>query len=353
MRFSDERLQQLRFHADPLADQVIAALGRQGGPHAVGSLLRSLVSGGKGRAAPLPALIEDWLRDHARLPDGVDWDRINRASALYVSSGVSIYLILGSASLIECYGASRGVKILTYSNRLGQETRSRIFESAYWVSLILAPDGLTPRGQGVRAAYKVRLMHAAIRHMVSQTGRWDTEALGVPLNQEDMAGTLMTFSHTIVRCLPLLGRPVTEQEANDFLYLWGVVGSMMGVRSELIPAGLSEARELSGLIYGRQHAPSSEGVQMTRALLAMYADLMPGRYLAGFFSALIRHLSGDRLADWLEVPRTQWETVIGRYRLVGLPADLAARVALEAGTLARRLGLPLLPGSGRGSRQSA
>ena len=38
------------------------------------------------------------------------------------------------------------------------------------------------------------LPHAAIRHLVSASGRWDTAGDGDPICREDLAGTLVSFS---------------------------------------------------------------------------------------------------------------------------------------------------------------
>ena len=43
-------------------------------------------------------------------------------------------------------------------------------------------------------------MHAAVRHLVRSSPRYDPE-WGTPVNQEDLAGTLMTFSIVVLDAL--------------------------------------------------------------------------------------------------------------------------------------------------------
>ena len=45
---------------------------------------------------------------------------------------------------------------------------------------VMAPGGLEPEGQGIKAIQKVRLMHSAIRHLVKKTGRWMKKKMAPP-----------------------------------------------------------------------------------------------------------------------------------------------------------------------------
>lgn len=48
-----------------------------------------------------------------------------------------------------------------------------------------------------------------------------------------------------------LGIAVSAREAEDFYYLWRVVGQLLGIRSEWIPRDLAAARRLAGLVRTR------------------------------------------------------------------------------------------------------
>ena len=61
----------------------------------------------------------------------------------------------------------------------------------------MAPESLDPCGRGIRKIQKVRLLRAAIRHLVTGSGRWDVAADGVPICQVDLVGTRSTTTRTI------------------------------------------------------------------------------------------------------------------------------------------------------------
>lgn len=342
MRYGDAMLEALRLEGDEEVDRIIAELMRDGQIGEVNGILRHLVQNGQPVPEELPDNIEFWLRENGHLPAWVDRARIDRASALFVEHGVTISLIVATASLVECYAARNGVKVLTFSYRLGQNAYRRVAESAQFVILLMTPGGLYEDGQGIKAIQKVRLMHAAIRNLISGTGRWDVAGLGVPICQEDMLGTLMAFSQVVIRDLRKLGVAVSDEEAEDYLYFWRVVGELMGIRPDLIPASMAEAEELAGWIARRHHGPSPEGVQMTRALLQMHADLIPGEMFDGIIPAMIRELVGDQMADWMEIPPSRWEAVLEHKRLIGGWFDVVQRNLQIVRNVVNRLGMALM-----------
>lgn len=342
MRYTDEFLEQLRSVGDPVPDQIIAELDRDGQIDAVNQVLRQLVQNNQVVPEELPDNIEFWLRDEANLPAWVDRARLDRASGLFVEHGMTISLILSTAALVECYAARKGVKVLTFSYRLGQNAYRRVAETAQFVILVMTPGGMFEEGQGVRALQKVRLMHSAIRYLIARTGRWSEQAYGVPICLEDMLGTLMAFSYIVVRNLRQLGVEVSEEQAEDYLYFWRVSGEMLGIRPDTIPLNMEEARELTEAIARRHHGPSPEGIQMTKALLEMHAELIPGHLFDGIVPALIRHLVGDQIADWLEIPHSRWHQVVGLHHAVGGLLDSVQRKSDVVRNVVNRLGYAIL-----------
>lgn len=340
--YDDAFLEALRAEGDEVPDRIIAELERDGQVDQVNAIMRLLIQNNQGIPEELPDNVEFWLRDTSVLPDWVDRARIDRASALFVEHGVTISLILSTAALVECYAARKGVKVLTFSYRLGQNAYRRVAESAQFVILVMSPGGLYDNGQGIKAIQKVRLMHSAIRYLIRRTGRWDEAGLGAPICQEDMAGTLMSFSCIVIRNLRKLGVHVTDDQADDFQYFWAVVGEMLGIRRDVIPQTFAEAELLTDTVARRHHGPSPEGIAMTRALFEMHADLIPGELFDGIVPALTRHLVGDQIADWMEIPHSRWESIVQHERKIGGMLDSLQRSSNVVANVVNRLGMALM-----------
>jgi hypothetical protein len=327
------RLDRARLEGDEAPDALVGAFMARGEVGLVNRLLRRLEGNEQPVPVELPDDLEDWLRASARLPPEVDEIRLARAAELFVEHGLQMSLIMSTASLVWCYAATKGVKALMFTGRLQHSPYHRAAETSQFVLQVLGPDGLADGGTGIRAAQKVRLLHASLRHLIRQSGRWDEASLGVPLCQEDMALALLTFSIDVVDGLARLGVELEPEQAEDYLYAWGVIGSLLGVRQDLIPPSVADARRLKATIARRQYGPSDEGVLLTRALLEMHDRVIPGEAFDGLIPALTRLLVGHRVADWLAIPRGRWDRLLRHYALLGRFLERVDRSAGSLGNL--------------------
>jgi len=173
---------------------------------------------------------------------------------------------------------------------------------------VMDEGGLGEGGRGVRAAQKVRLLHAAIRHLVLKKG-WDEAADGMPINQEDEVGTLMTFSWAIVHTWRVMGIDVTAEEVDAWIHTWNVIGALLGIEEELLPKDAADAQALTDAIMQSQWESAPAGQALARALASAVSQIVPPVF-AGYFPTLIRYLSGDLCGDLLALPPADWTSGI-------------------------------------------
>ena len=322
-RYPDALLDSWRMRGDPAADAVIENLAASAEIRTVNELLKHLIHNEDPLPAQLPESVAAWLTDTGALPDWADRPRMERGSRLVVDHGPQIGVILGAASLPYLYAAFPDVKVLTFSTRMASDPYRRVGETAQFVLAVTAPQGMSAQGKGIRKIQKVRLLHAAIRYLVGNSKRWDTEAWGVPVNQDALAGTLMSFSVVVIRALERLGVTVGAAEADDYLYRWRVVGEMLGLAPDVIPPDMAAAVELTDAFARRHHRSSPDGVLMTAALLEMISNTLPPGF-SRVGPSLMRYLSGDDLADKMDVPPARgWDTLIKLSGPLGRVANLA------------------------------
>ena len=306
-QWSDALLDAQRQVGDPPADAVVDALFAGGATvaYAANVLLRDLVDNDDIPDAALPAQVRDYfLAD--RLPPWADHDAIDLAGRLFHREAPRLVLLLHTAALPYCYAARRGVQVLARTDRIGSDTQRRILETAQFVLDVLAPGGLRRDpdrfGAGVRSAQKVRLMHAAIRRFLRLDPTWDPE-WGVPINQEDLAGTLLSFSALSLRGLQGLGVDLSDDEIAAYLHAWNVVGALLGVDPALMAPDYPAALRLTDAIARRHHESCPEGQAMTRALLRYMEYNLPGTALDGLPALLLHECAGPRVAALLGVER--------------------------------------------------
>ncbi len=162
-------------------------------------------------------------------------------------------------------------------------------------------------GPGFLAAHKVRYFHAEMRFRALQADPpYEREKYGYPINQEDLAYTLLTFGYVIPVGLEKLGAVITRAEKEGFLHCWRLVGHLIGVDDDLLTDDWDQAKVLYETIKKRVQGKSANVIQLTNALCTFITDLLP-KWLP-FRSAVPAVWIRDQLgadADDLFDPATQ------------------------------------------------
>jgi hypothetical protein len=320
-RWTDEFLEKMRQQCDPLADEAVASLFHQGKVGTANALMKQLVANEQLLPAQLPPELRWYFEQTGQLPPWVDKQLLRAGEELFCRYGPQAVLGLLCASLPSCYAAAKGVQVLHLTARLETDPFRRIVETAQMVIDVMAPGGMEPGGTGLRSAQKVRLMHAAVRHLIRKSNYWNTE-WGQPINQEDLAGTLLTFSAIVLQSLKRMGCDFTPTEELGYHHAWRVVGYVLGIEDRLMPETPQENRALMAAIERRHFRASPEGQAMTRALIDMMKHLTPGNAFDGMPSTLIRYLLGEDTARLLGVPPSDWSRIfLGPLRILGWVTD--------------------------------
>ncbi len=311
----------MRMVGDPLADDLVSEIFAEGEVHAVRRLLRGLVDDDHpllGSSSLPPELMKHVERyfalSDAALP-AFDAARIIEGQKVFELHGPEVLMVLCCYSLPASYTAKKGVHVLGQTGRLESHPKRRLLETTQMVVDAMTPGGLVVgddarnHGKGIRSAQKVRLMHAAIRRLILDAhGQEWIDKYQIPINQEDLAGTLMTFSRVVLDGLERLGAPTTVAQRESYLYTWRALGRVMGVREEMIPADLEESRTLTDTIRRRQSAQSDVGDAMTAALVGVMESSLP-KWLHGFPPTLLRFFLQENVR-FLTLPPANWTRIL-------------------------------------------
>lgn len=305
---TNAKLDEMRHKGDPVADRAVKAVFERAGVAEVNAMLHKLVRVDQPVPTELPEEIQQYLKETVDLPDWADMKKIERAQKLFEASGLEITLCLFCASLPSAYAAAKAVKVLYLTAQLDTNARRRVMETAQFLFDVLNPGSLGKNGDGRRAIQKVRLMHAAVRLLIEERRKqqpkmWHRD-WGTPINQEDLAATMLVFWFVVGEPMKNLGTPVPADDREAYLHLWNVIGHQLGVCDELLVFDVAKANALIDLIRIRQFKASPEGQHMTRALLLLLDQLTPLHQFDKTIPPLIRHLIGDKTADLLLVPQS-------------------------------------------------
>jgi hypothetical protein len=197
------QLDRMQYQADPLADDVVAAVlgpwadAAPDAPQALTDHERALAHSallarliGQWRTngqlrdwqpalddldTTLPAaevqrvirLLQDYLAAACQLPAWADPARLEAAEKLFFDDGPLSVLMLFCASLPQCYVVPDLAEVLHVTGQLERHTEYRIRATGAMIFPVMMRGGMTrPEGMGVAQVLKVRLVHAVIRHLI-------------------------------------------------------------------------------------------------------------------------------------------------------------------------------------------
>ncbi|MFE6446933.1 MULTISPECIES: oxygenase MpaB family protein [Nocardiopsis] len=335
MSYTPESMDALRLMGDELADATVQTLFERGEVGKFNTLMRYFSTAGQDLPDGLPDVAREYLHATAAPPSWVDWDEMERARLFFIDNNVHISTALAFSAMPACYVIPHVARLLSATHALEYPSR-RMAETGQFTVYLMQPDAFEAGGRFVPSAQKVRLLHASIRYHMRREGRWDVDALGTPICQEDMIGGQMIFSIQVLDALHRLGVHMSVEGAESYYYAWRIVGAMLGVSTDHAPPDVASAREFSDLYMTRYMGPSEEGAHLTRQLIDLYEEVVPGTLLDPVVAALVRYLIGDTCADWLQVPRSAWDTAVrASPALLGILERVEDRSPLGAWALDR------------------
>ncbi len=365
MALPDEtKLKALLESGDAPTDALVERLAEQHGLPALGALLDMLIFWDSSKAPAPPSafpgvpaevmteasafLLTPGHLDDA-FPGGVDWERVRRAQDFFAEHQSLGLLILGCGSLPACYSIPGVAQVLIGSGKLVVQVTSRLAETIAFLTKVMTPGSLGPGDgafEGNLWIRKVRLMHAVMRclmvadpHIFSDLPEdrpshvflkfdWAKRATkeDFPINQVELGFVLLTFSWMVVRGLRLLWVRMNEEQANDHLYTWAVIGHGLGIDVALRPHTAEDAEGLFESIRDRYEEGTLAGRLLVAALVVyIISRLREGvrqmlpppllrilvtyfrRFGSGCLESLartfVRALSGADTANKLWVPR--------------------------------------------------
>lgn len=324
-KWSVEMLQEKRKHTDPLADQVVTTIITSGHEKKINEVFHTLIRNEtfsedtfKDFPDEVRVPVMNYFNTTKILPDWVDNAQVKKGEEVFSLYGPEISMLLNVKSLPLCYACSKGAKVLHLTGRLSDKSGDldplarRLMETAQMIVNVMAPGGLSSGGKGIVTMQKVRLIHASVRYFIKHPtlnkAGWDTEEFGEPINQEDMAGTLMSFASLILKGLEQLNIQLSTEQQDAYMHCWRIVGHVMGVDEDLIPKDYADGWELGITIMKNQAAESSWGKELTSSCIDFMKSIVPGNlfdqvpeYMIWYFSQDISEAIGKDIGPMIGV----------------------------------------------------
>jgi hypothetical protein len=351
---SIEELEPYRLLGDSKVDRILSLLEEEGSPLGASDdlllLAEKALENDESSRSPAQKEMCSFLKTFRLLPAWVDQDQLKRGQDVFLAytpiASLSLYYrsLVAGFSIPKIAAVVRSTAYLSPPSRPDQVLQRLLDTGELTASCVgLGVDSLLPGGIGWKVALHVRFLHAKVRRtLMRRKGKrqWDVDKFGIPINQEDMAGTLLAFSVNVLHGIDFIsGITLSEREKNDYLALWRYIGWLLGVETKsdervngepsttdlppLDPCGpgdgvtpntiLNSKSLLSSIIFHIMD-PDETSVEIAHHLLKISDRKPPSTKLQEipedfyknelfyFRSLQCRRFIGDPLADALDLP---------------------------------------------------
>ena len=303
---------------DPEADYVVERLSPLGQEESR-RLIRAGMNKDEETLRAAPSYLRDFFKGIEEWPAWVDLSsRIPGIRMFHRNSQLVLGAFVGGV-LIEGFSTNIS-KSFFITGRLRDQGVRRLKQNNRHMVEIFMPGGLERDGDGWKLSVRIRLVHAQIRRLLSESDEWDAESWGMPLSAAHMGFALSAFSARLLKHLKSLGADFNEEERESFMNTWRYSGYLMGIPETILYRNEDEALRLFEIGRICAPPPDMESIAMANALIAS-APLVIGieepvarAKLSRYVYKISRALIGDRLADELRYDKSSSFGVLPMFR---------------------------------------
>lgn len=305
---------------DPLADAFVEDCVRIGRGKGMAMLTRWLDGEPIDDIDGAPESLRAFVAQLSAVPDYVDFDQIDRGAAAFSRHAREAGISLSTTSLVSGYNNPAASKPLIVTGRFSEMAPVRAIETSMWVFTVARPGGLQRTSEGFKRTVRVRMIHAFVRHHILNNVEWNVDDVGVPINQSDLAYTVVEFMWLPVRSMQRLGIYYTPEDLAAIYAMWRYMGYLMGIDERMLVRNGAEAQRLEDLHKALSPLPNDDCRLLTHVLLTdvLAVDLKQAsgvigiigrRYGRQFVQGLTRAFVGKQVADNLQIEDTAWRYV--------------------------------------------
>jgi hypothetical protein len=225
---------------DPLADDLVAWMVTTGTKE-TRPMVDQATAHGIATVPDAPQELRRFFETVEADPPWLDRERINRAPDAFALAGVDGLYIARDVAFLGGYRAAGFNKTLIRTGALQKGSAKRFAETTQWAQRVTRPGGMEKFADGYRATIEVRIIHSFVRRHLLASDDWDLDEWGLPINQTDMAATMVGAMLTPFIAGMALGLLPSRRELEDVTHVSRYTGWLMGVEDRWLPTSYRDA----------------------------------------------------------------------------------------------------------------
>jgi hypothetical protein len=203
-------------------------------------------------------------------PSWVDWERIALGQRTFQRGGADGVYLTRNVPYLGGFAAS-GINRTLVLTKTGQSGATgggqRFAESLQWGLDVIGGE-LRPGGSGYRSTLQVRLIHGLVRGHVAALPQWRPGEWGVPVNQTDMAATMLGALYAPVVASLAMGLIYTPRELDAIAHVARYTGWLMGIEERYLPGSFRDATRQLYHYFMALSSPDETSRQLAQPMAA-------------------------------------------------------------------------------------
>ena len=305
---------------DPIADELVEELAPLG--HSETTRLLSLFMDGRDEDAKrnAPAALQDFFASCETQPPWLDRSAFIPGIRMFHRNSRLVLGAMVGGTLVEGF-ATNIAKSFFITGRLRDQGIRRLRQNNRHMVEIFIPGGLEREGDGWKLSVRIRLVHAVIRRLLSNSEDWNSDSWGIPISSAHLGFAVTAFSARLLSHLKNLGAEFGDDERAGFMAVWRYSGYLMGIPESILFRDEEDALRIYRIGLMCEPPPGLESIALSNSLINS-APLIAGvtdppgrRRLANYVFRVSRALIGPPLADQLMYPHYPTIGVLPWFRL--------------------------------------
>ena len=292
---------------DPLGEEMTDDLSKFNPEEASILIQNAMDNEGEEALRDAPASLRKFFKEVEALPEWLDYSAFAPGVRMFHRNSQVILAAFVAGVLIEGF-TTNIAKSFFITGRVRDQGVRRLGQNNRHMMEIFLPGGLYRDGDGWKLSVRIRIVHAQLRHLLSRSEEWDTEAWGAPISAAHLGSAISAFSARLLKHMKTLGAQYNDEEYDSFMAVWRYSGYLMGIPETILFRDADEALRLWEIALTCEPDSPSESVVMAHSLVNS-APLIAGRTepkdrreLAGYVYRVSRGLIGNEFADSLMYP---------------------------------------------------
>ena len=166
-------------------------------------------------------------------PDWLDFSAFGPGIRMFHRNSKLVLGAMVGGTLVEGFSTNIA-KSFFITGRIRDQGVRRLKQNNRHMVEIFIPGGLRRDGDGWKLSVRVRLVHAMVRRLLSESDEWDHESWGTPISSAHVGFAITAFSARLLKHLKSLGAKFNDEERESFMQVWRYSGYLMGIPEAIL-----------------------------------------------------------------------------------------------------------------------